>query len=74
MPDTEGNEFWRNTDIIAVPEQIAIAVYTNVRGEIVIRGQDRLDASQDPVITIRRKDVPDLITALNKATRGRIGE
>lgn len=54
---------WCDSSIVVIPRQDAIAVYTNVNGEIVIRQQDR-DATEDRIIILNPDYAEELIIAL----------
>jgi hypothetical protein len=58
-----GDAFNWNRDDLAVPEQPAIAVYENARGDIVIR-QPNPCCDHDDIILVNRRNVADLILAL----------
>lgn len=50
---------------VVVPSQAAIAVYTNVNGDIVIRQQDS-DATEDRIIVLNPDHVQKIIIALQE--------
>lgn len=54
---------WYDGSNVVVPSQAAIAVYTNVNGEIVIRQQDN-DSTEDRIIVLNPGYVEEIIIAL----------
>ena len=56
---------WSNTDLIAVREQLEIAVYTNIHGDLVPRQGGGFD--DDVWIVVSPIHVPELIGDILKA-------
>ncbi|RYF35091.1 MAG: hypothetical protein EOO21_04270 [Comamonadaceae bacterium] len=56
---------WSQKENVVVPAVEAVAVYTNPKGDIVIRQQDSM-GEDDPVIVIPRARAKDLATAIRK--------
>lgn len=54
---------WSGTDSLVIPRTDAVAVYENTDGDIVIR-QQALDAGDDDCVIVQRRNVRDLIVAL----------
>lgn len=68
MPKTPDRPDWNNADDIVVPEQRAIRVFENSRGNVVILQQaDDPHHEDDPLIEIRPENVAAVIEALKGA-------
>ncbi|WP_407122694.1 hypothetical protein [Bradyrhizobium sp. STM 3561] len=67
MEDDGVNFSWNDDDgAVVVQHQDAIAVYSNPRGDVVIRRQHRWDEDEDTVIVITRSQAPAVIKAIEK--------
>lgn len=61
----EDNFNWNNNESVVVEPMEAIAVYTNPKGDIVIR-QQRGYPDEDVFVVIPRSRVEDVVTALGR--------
>lgn len=66
MADQDGvNEFsWTDKDSVVIEKVDAIAVYTNPRGDIVIRQEGNME--DDSIIVVPQSRLNDLISALRR--------
>jgi len=56
--------YWNDAESIVIPEQAALAVYTNPRGEIVIRQKRSWDREEDHFVYFDKTHVATLIDKL----------
>lgn len=63
MPDE--NFSWIDCECVVVEPVDAIAVYTNLKGNIVIRQQSAM-GDDDPIVVVPRSRVADIIAALKR--------
>jgi hypothetical protein len=66
MSDGEDFDWHRHADDIAVAEQLRIAVYSNPRGDIVIR-QAGIDRDDDDVVVVQASNAEALARAILRA-------
>jgi hypothetical protein len=62
---SEDFSWYDSNDLIIIEQVDAIAVYSNPKGDIVIRQQDPIDG-EDPFVVIPRTRVNEVIAALKK--------
>ena len=60
---------WNDRDLIVGPEQPAIAVFHNPRGEIVIRQEGRFGTDEDHWILIQYQNLDPLIERLKEIAK-----
>lgn len=63
------NWYTGDADSVVIHPVAAVAVYTNSRGEVVIRQQDAA-SGEDAVIVIPKDRVRNLVVALRQAAKG----
>jgi hypothetical protein len=57
---------WNDEDDLVIPSQLAVAVYVNPKGEIVIRQQSDPSRDEDTYVVIAKSYVPIVIAALQR--------
>lgn len=67
MTDTSEQFDWFDNDSVIVPEQEAIAVYTNPKGAVVIRRMQRWDETDDQFFIIEARNAVDVAEAMLRA-------
>ncbi len=67
LPPADGFD-WRGDPDVLAHRQLAIAVYENERGEVVIRQEADWNDDEDTYIVVAREHVPALIRRLNELT------
>jgi hypothetical protein len=55
---------WRDSESVVVPEQQAIAVYTNVNDVVVVRQERAWDEDSDTIVLIHRQHVLTVVEAM----------
>lgn len=57
---------WTDDEVVVVPDQPAVAVYTNPSGAVVIRQEGRYGVEEDHWVTVRPELMPTVIAALQR--------
>lgn len=64
MIDPTEAEWWRGNPAVVLPEQLAIAVYTNQNDDIVIRQERAWDEDSDTVVIVSPTNVRKVAEAM----------
>jgi hypothetical protein len=64
MIDSTDTNFWRDNPEVVLPEQLAIAVYTNQNADIVVRQERAWDEDSDVFVIIAKENVRRVAEAL----------